>query len=135
MARPKMGFTLPFQRWMRSGLQPELERAFSRAEALSDSVWILIECEMYGRHLKKILTKNPGHDRGRSTYWSKWCELNGVTADQLIANGKEQGAGLGARSRRRGLRARDQKSSSEQFEIRNYSALRSLLLVLAGSDA
>src|SRR5713226_8289099 len=33
--RPKMGFTLPFQRWLRSALEPELDEAFMHGDGLS----------------------------------------------------------------------------------------------------
>jgi asparagine synthase (glutamine-hydrolysing) len=78
--RPKMGFTLPFQRWMTSGLQPDLERAFSRGDGF----------ERFGLTSDRVRDvwatfKNNPHQEPWSRPWSlyvlaEWSKLNDVTA-------------------------------------------------------
>ena len=76
--RPKMGFTLPFERWMLSGLQPELEKVLSRQEGL----------RRWGLNIQGIqdvwqaFKKSPRRERW-SRPWAlyvlkKWCQLNEV---------------------------------------------------------
>jgi asparagine synthase (glutamine-hydrolysing) len=77
--RPKMGFALPFERWMCATLQSELDEKFSSA-----SLGLLgVDAE----HAKSVwyrFKKNPQHQPW-SRPWAlyvlaKWCELNDVTA-------------------------------------------------------
>ena len=79
--RPKMGFTLPFQRWMQSGLRSEVAAALSSSRDLmrlglsTDTV----------RAMWEAFAKNPSQEPW-SRPWSlyvlaKWCEFNRVTAD------------------------------------------------------
>ena len=77
--RPKMGFTLPFQRWMQSALQPDLERAFSRADGFE-------RVGLNSDRVRDVWTtfKNNPHQEPWSRPWSlyvlkQWCELNRVT--------------------------------------------------------
>ncbi|MEO7653209.1 MAG: asparagine synthase (glutamine-hydrolyzing) [Bryobacteraceae bacterium] len=77
--RKKMGFTLPFERWMLSALRPEIERLFAGGERIAQagldpaparSVWTAFE-------------RNPLKERW-SRPWAlyvlgRWCELNGVS--------------------------------------------------------
>ncbi len=76
--RPKMGFSLPFERWMRSALRTELDGAFCdaarpdgvRADA-ARSIWLRF-------------TESPEKEKW-SRAWAlyvirKWCELNRVQA-------------------------------------------------------
>jgi asparagine synthase (glutamine-hydrolysing) len=78
--RPKMGFTLPFERWMQSGLRSEVAAALSSSSDLprlglsKDSVGAIWEA----------FAKNPSQEPW-SRPWAlyvltKWCELNRVAA-------------------------------------------------------
>jgi asparagine synthase (glutamine-hydrolysing) len=78
--RPKMGFTLPFQRWIQSGLRSEVAGALSSSRDLlrlglsADGV----------RTMWQAFAKNPSQEPW-SRPWSlyvltKWCELNRVAA-------------------------------------------------------
>jgi asparagine synthase (glutamine-hydrolysing) len=76
--RRKMGFTLPFQKWMRSSLEPELDKIFSdkyRTTCLG------VDAERQ-RHAWDAFKSNPGQQPW-SRPWAlyvlaKWCELNRV---------------------------------------------------------
>ena len=78
--RPKMGFTLPFQRWMQSGLHSEVAAALSSSRDLmllglsTDSV----------RAMWDAFANNPSQEpwsRSWALYvLAKWCEQNEVTA-------------------------------------------------------
>lgn len=75
--RRKMGFTLPFERWMRSELSRELD------EALNSRVGFLTsEGRSAARRVWDGFKRTPRRERW-SRPWtlyvlSKWCELNGV---------------------------------------------------------
>jgi len=78
--RPKMGFTLPFQRWLATTLRPEMESTLDRAEGLTaqglsrqavQSVW-------------RAFLQNPEGEPW-SRPWSlyvldHWCEINNIEA-------------------------------------------------------
>jgi asparagine synthase (glutamine-hydrolysing) len=78
--RPKMGFSLPFERWMRCALQPELEKTFhAAAEFHSNGLAASAALAVWQRFL----------DRPRAERWSRpwalyilqrWCDRNGVHA-------------------------------------------------------
>jgi asparagine synthase (glutamine-hydrolysing) len=75
--RPKMGFTLPFARWMRSALEPELNSVLSQEEASARLGISKFACEVWQR-----FKHNPQRERW-SRSWAlyvlnKWCELNEV---------------------------------------------------------
>lgn len=77
--RKKMGFTLPFERWMKSRLRPEVQDVLSSKDALAraglgeaaSSVWREF-CEKTGREK---------WSRSWALYvLARWCEINGVSA-------------------------------------------------------
>jgi asparagine synthase (glutamine-hydrolysing) len=75
--RPKMGFTLPFERWMRSALQAELDETFSRADAEQ----LGIDTD-YTKSVWDGFKRSPQHQPW-SRPWAlyvlaKWCEINRV---------------------------------------------------------
>jgi asparagine synthase (glutamine-hydrolysing) len=78
--RPKMGFTLPFSRWMGSALKPELEGALLGDNTLGN---LGINSD-YVRQVWNAFKNNPQHEpwsRSWALYVLKrWCEENGVTA-------------------------------------------------------
>jgi asparagine synthase (glutamine-hydrolysing) len=81
--RPKMGFTLPFQRWIQSGLRSEVAATLSSDRDLSRLGLSTDSC----RSMWDSFAKNPSQEPW-SRPWSlyvlaKWCELNDVTADGL----------------------------------------------------
>ena len=76
--RPKKGFTLPFEHWMRSSLRPELDRTFGQ-EKFVDMIGINPE---FPRKLWGKFQKSPRKERW-SRPWalyvlSRWCEINKV---------------------------------------------------------
>jgi asparagine synthase (glutamine-hydrolysing) len=77
--RPKMGFTLPFQRWLGSALQPELDHAFLHA-----SGWDRLGFDAGAiRSVWHTYRNNPGEEpwsRPWSLYVLKsWCERNDLS--------------------------------------------------------
>jgi asparagine synthase (glutamine-hydrolysing) len=78
--RPKMGFTLPFQRWLRAALEPELDQVFLNDDGLS----ALGLSAPAVRHVWRAFKCNP-QDEPWSRPWAlyvlqKWCKENNVTA-------------------------------------------------------
>jgi len=79
LTRPKMGFTLPFEKWMQGRLRTEIESAFEddrqvRASGLTpDGVR-----DVWRKFLRK--PRAIGWSRPWSLYvLARWCEINGVT--------------------------------------------------------
>ena len=77
--RPKMGFTLPFQRWMQSGLRSEVTAALSSSR---DLLHLGLSTDTV-RAMWDAFVKNPSQEPW-SRPWAlyvltKWCEQNGVT--------------------------------------------------------
>jgi asparagine synthase (glutamine-hydrolysing) len=75
--RPKMGFTLPFERWMCSALQAELNETFSRGSLRQ----LGVDAE-HAHSVWQRFKKNPQHQPW-SRPWAlyvlaKWCEINDV---------------------------------------------------------
>jgi asparagine synthase (glutamine-hydrolysing) len=78
--RPKMGFTLPFQRWMQSGLQTELDEVLSQGREFTR----LGLSPEYVSERWNAFKENP-QQQPWSRPWAlyvlkKWCEQNGVHA-------------------------------------------------------
>jgi asparagine synthase (glutamine-hydrolysing) len=78
--RPKMGFTLPFQRWLRSALQSKLNGAFSNSKELT-------QLSLNPDRVAKVWDAFKSNPQQQS--WSRpwalyvlqsWCEQNGVQA-------------------------------------------------------
>jgi asparagine synthase (glutamine-hydrolysing) len=77
--RPKMGFTLPFERWMHSALKPEIDQTFSKS---SDLAKLGVPGD-FARAVWEKFVSDPRKERW-SRPWSlhilkTWCEINGVT--------------------------------------------------------
>jgi len=79
MARPKMGFTLPFEKWMQGRLQREIESVLADGAVINNTGLVFDS-------VKDIWRKFLRHPRaiGWSRPWSlyvlaRWCEINGVT--------------------------------------------------------
>ncbi|HKQ03898.1 MAG TPA: asparagine synthase (glutamine-hydrolyzing) [Blastocatellia bacterium] len=75
--RPKMGFTLPFDRWLRSSLEPELDSILAQNGRL-DHVGI----SEFASEIWQIFKRNPQRERW-SRSWAlyvlnRWCEINEV---------------------------------------------------------
>ena len=75
--RPKVGFVLPFERWMRSGLRPEIEStlAAGRLGRLKINV-------NYARQIWQNFAEHPQRETW-SRPWAlyvldRWCALNGI---------------------------------------------------------
>jgi asparagine synthase (glutamine-hydrolysing) len=78
--RPKMGFTLPFRKWMGSVLQPEIDAVLGRSGGIGGAG---IRRDAAGAVWQRF-QKTPERERW-SRPWSlyvlhKWCEANGVMA-------------------------------------------------------
>jgi asparagine synthase (glutamine-hydrolysing) len=77
-ARPKMGFTLPFERWMRSSLRPEIDAVLLHSRRW-DELGVRSDAPI---NIWRGFLQHP-----RSTGWSrpwalyvlaKWCDINNV---------------------------------------------------------
>src|SRR5206468_4287998 len=76
--RPKMGFTLPFQRWMKSSLQGEVDDILSSGNGLAN---VGVNND-FGRGVWRAFRDNPRHEAW-SRPWAlfvlkRWCDLNDV---------------------------------------------------------
>lgn len=77
--RPKMGFTLPFERWMRSSLQPDIDKTLALEHGFKK-----LAISEAGRKVWQKFVASPQQERW-SRPWAlyvlrKWCDLHGVTA-------------------------------------------------------
>jgi asparagine synthase (glutamine-hydrolysing) len=71
--RPKRGFTLPFERWLRGEMRPEVERALTGG----DSGHHMLNSNAVGCVWQKFLSGETTWSRPWSLYVLKrWCELN-----------------------------------------------------------
>jgi asparagine synthase (glutamine-hydrolysing) len=75
--RPKMGFTLPFARWMHSVLQSEVNQTLADGKRLAR-----VGITEHGAAVWQLFQRAPRKERW-SRPWSlyvlkKWCDLNGV---------------------------------------------------------
>jgi len=79
LARRKMGFTLPFEKWMQGRLRLEISSAFENSKQLAASGLVADEV----RELWRKFLRAP-----RAVGWSRpwalfvlaeWCQLNGVS--------------------------------------------------------
>jgi asparagine synthase (glutamine-hydrolysing) len=80
LARPKMGFTLPFERWLQNDLRREVGSVCEDATALAPAA---LNAEGVRRLWRTFLRKPRavGWSRPWSIYvLAKWCEINAVTA-------------------------------------------------------
>lgn len=78
--RPKMGFTLPFEKWLQQNLRSEVEPVLSDARRLSLPG---LNSRAVGKLWHKFLQRPRavGWSRPWSLYvLTKWCEINGVTS-------------------------------------------------------
>lgn len=79
MARPKMGFTLPFEKWMQGKMRAEISAVLEDEKRLS---LVGLNAEMVGKVWRKFLQspKAVGWSRPWAIYvLAKWCEINGVS--------------------------------------------------------
>lgn len=80
LARPKMGFTLPFERWLQNDLRQEVASVCEVPAALSAAA---LDAEAVQSVWRKFLQKPRavGWSRPWSIYvLAKWCEINRVTS-------------------------------------------------------
>ena len=80
MARPKMGFTLPFEKWMQGKMRSEISSVFGDEKRLS---LVGLNAEAVGKVWRKFLREAEarwgGRGRGRFTCWR-----NGVRSMALV---------------------------------------------------
>src|SRR5258705_6325700 len=79
LARPKMGFTLPFEKWMRSLLRDEISSVFEDEAQLGMAG---LKHDSVGKVWRRFL--NAPQTVGWSRPWAlyvltKWCQSNGVS--------------------------------------------------------
>jgi asparagine synthase (glutamine-hydrolysing) len=78
MARPKMGFTLPFERWMQAALRGEISEVLEDKKRLS-----LVGLNDEVVRIRKKFLQSPravGWTRPWAIYvLVKWCEVNGIS--------------------------------------------------------
>lgn len=80
LMRKKMGFTLPFQKWMTMDLKTEVDRVLASESALTQSGINAGEAQKLWRDFQQK-PFSIGWSRPWSLYvLARWCELNGVTA-------------------------------------------------------
>ena len=77
MARPKMGFTLPFEKWMQGKMRSEISAVLGDEQRLVE-----LNPEAVGQVWRRFLEKPKAV--GWSRPWAiyvlvKWCEINGVS--------------------------------------------------------
>jgi asparagine synthetase B (glutamine-hydrolysing) len=80
LARPKMGFTLPFEKWLQQNLRHEVSAVLEDTASLSVPA---LNSEAVGKLWRKFLQKPRavGWSRPWSLYvLAKWCEINNVNA-------------------------------------------------------
>ena len=79
LARPKMGFTLPFEKWLQRNLRREVSSVLQDSQRLSSAA-------LNGKAVARIW--NSFLEKPRAVGWSrpwslyvlaKWCEINGVS--------------------------------------------------------
>ena len=78
LSRPKMGFTLPFEKWMLSKLRDEVSRVLAD-DKLLDASYLNMKgvMQLFNRFL--TAPGSVGWSRPWSTYTlARWCEINGV---------------------------------------------------------
>jgi asparagine synthase (glutamine-hydrolysing) len=78
MGRPKMGFTLPFEKWMRGKLRDEIAVVMEDEQRLSLAG---LNAEIVKKVWKRFLQspKSVGWSRPWAIYvLVKWCEVNGI---------------------------------------------------------
>ena len=78
MSRPKMGFTLPFEKWMQGKMRSELSAVLGDEKRLS---LVGLNSEIVGKVWRRFLEKPKAV--GWSRPWAlyvlvKWCEINGI---------------------------------------------------------
>ena len=79
LARPKMGFTLPFEKWMQGRLRHEIEDVIADDARISNTGMVVDNVrEVWRKFLQK--PRAIGWSRPWSLYvLARWCEINGVT--------------------------------------------------------
>ena len=78
LARPKMGFTLPFEKWLQQSMRTEVSSVLADASRFAALNSKAVE-RVWNNFLQK--PRAVGWSRPWSLYvLAKWCELNGVTA-------------------------------------------------------
>ena len=80
LARPKMGFTLPFEKWLQQNLRSEVSSVLLDTQQLSVAgLSAKVVAGVWNNFLAK--PRAIGWSRPWSLYvLAKWCEVNGVTA-------------------------------------------------------
>jgi asparagine synthase (glutamine-hydrolysing) len=77
--RPKMGFTLPFQRWLRSALEPEVDEAFMRGDGLTHLGLHTDAVRKVWREFKNNPQEEPWSRPWALYVLKKWCDHNNIS--------------------------------------------------------
>jgi asparagine synthase (glutamine-hydrolysing) len=79
LARRKMGFTLPFEKWMQGRLRPEISSVFQDSKQLAESGLVAEEASELWRKFLRV-PRAVGWSRPWSLFvLAQWCRLNRVT--------------------------------------------------------
>ena len=84
LTRKKMGFTLPFEKWMTGELRGELSEAFKNSDLLSRAgINDENASDVWQRFLKR--PKSVGWSRPWALFvLAKWCEINRVSSEDVM---------------------------------------------------
>jgi asparagine synthase (glutamine-hydrolysing) len=75
--RPKRGFTLPFEHWMRQELRPEIEPVLAKKRISDGPLGELLDANQVGQVWKEFLSGETSWSRPWSLYvLQRWCELH-----------------------------------------------------------
>jgi asparagine synthase (glutamine-hydrolysing) len=77
--RPKMGFTLPFQRWMLSALRAEIDATFSTAAALENIGVKTHAAQSVWREFIAAPAAVPWSRPWTLHVLARWCTTHGMT--------------------------------------------------------
>ncbi len=79
--RPKRGFTLPFEHWMREELRPEIEPVLNAKRISGGPLHGLLDGNEAARVWADFLSRTVSWSRPWALYvLQRWCELNSVSA-------------------------------------------------------
>ena len=79
--RPKRGFTLPFEHWLRDELRPEMESVLSAKKVAEGPLGSLFNSDQVENVWRDFLRGKTSWSRPWSFYvLHRWCELNSISA-------------------------------------------------------
>jgi asparagine synthase (glutamine-hydrolysing) len=76
--RPKMGFTLPFARWMRSALKPDIDQAFADTSGLA-RIGITQISQSFWQAFEQSFTRERWSRPWGIYVLKRWCDINSIS--------------------------------------------------------